>query len=170
MRYLIILLLFFTIGCDNETVKIDNAIEECATGYYLKNRSSFWRSVEDKKIESLLNDSLIYQQKKKAISDKVPSGFRQEMSKKNQISKIEIVHLHYINIYDPAKISNNEVQRTDTKLFSDFFRFRSDLLEESIKKMELKDKKYLKGFVKVFEKCENQRTSNPRTFMLKYGD
>lgn len=170
MRYLIVFFLFFLISCDSEIVKIDNAIENCATGFYIKNKSSYWRSVEDKKIESLLKDSLIYQQKKKAITNKIPSGFAFEMSAKNKISDIEIAHLHYINIYDPTKILNKEAQKPDTKLFGDFFQFRSDLLEESIKEMKLKDKKYLRGFVKVFEECEDDRISNPRTFMLKYGD
>ena len=170
MRYLIIFLLFFVLSCDNETAKIDNAIEECATRYYLKHRSSYWKSVEDKNIEKLLENSRIYQDKFKAIYNKIPSAFTADMSEKRYASKIEIAHLHYMNIYDVSKITKKEAQRPDAELFSDFFKFRGDLLKEKINKMNLKEKKYLKGFVKVFERCENKRSKNPRTFMLTFGN
>ena len=169
MRYLIIVSLFFVLSCDNETVKIDNAIEKCATSYYLKHRSSYWRSVGDKNIEKLLENSRIYQDKFKAIYSIIPSAFTVDMSERYG-SKIEIAHLHYMNIYDFSKITKKEAQRPNAKLFSDFFKFRSDLLKEKISKMNLKEKKYLKGFVKVFERCENKRSKNPRTFMLKFGN
>ena len=151
-------------------MKIDNALEECATGYYLKHRSSYWRSVEDKNIEKLLENSRIYQDKFKAIYGKIPSAFTMDMSEKRQASKIEIAHLHYMNNYDITKILKKEAQRPDAELFSDFFKFRSDLLKEKISKMNLKEKRYLKGFVKVFERCENKRSKNPRTFMLTFGN
>ena len=169
MRYLIIVSLFFVLSCDNETVKIDNAIEECATSYYLKHRSSYWRSVEEKNIEKLLENSRIYQDKFKAIYSIIPSAFTVDMSER-YASKIEIAHLHYMNIYGVSKITKKEAQRPNAKLFSDFFKFRSDLLKEKISKMNLKEKKNLKGFVKVFERCENKRSKNPRTFMLKFGN
>ena len=86
---------------------------------------------------------------------------------KRQLDNTELEFIPKLNrLY--SEIKETRVEKGETR--SEKGSIEKKIARKKIKKMNLDNKKKLRGFVNSFYKCENFYKRNKKTFMLRYGD
>ena len=146
---------------------MEKSIENCATINYLENGSYYYYQNDwvINKNQKYLNDT------KKMVDllpDEIPGN--KYYTKKDNIhsllfdEKVEFLHRNWVQIKSYSKVGYFILN------MSKYMNERSDLLEEAIPKLSLKDKSKLIEFIDFYETCEYNSIKLPKTFELKYGN
>lgn len=164
MRYLILIL--FLISCDNEKVKIDKALENCATfsyidfGRYPTGNNQGMNLYENSSNEFLVEQDKDYQRMLNSTYSLIPSSWKNSVSDLTKFRTIK------------AFVFSGGIGRSkfSWRSWAELKKFRAMKLREKIEIANINEKKKLVKFLTIFEVCENERLKKPKTFMLRWGE
>ena len=146
---------------------MEKAIENCATINYLEDGSYYYYQND-----WVINKNQKYLKDTKKMVDLLPDEIPENKyyKKKDNIhslsfdEKVKFLHVNWVQIKNYSKVGYFILN------MSTYMNERSDLLEEAIPKLSLKDKSKLIEFIEFYETCEYNSIKLPKTFELKFGN